>query len=611
MTTLLLKTKLLKTKLLTAGGAAALVLAGAGVEWRMERRGDGEAGAPFINPALSAQGICGGGDKIAARRAYFVGAARAFAAAAQDDAQTPGDSAPKAQEFAGIGYDITTASPAAQTLFNRGLGFLWGFNHAEAINQFKAAQAEDPDCAMCYWGEAYALGPNINAPMDPDANAPAWGAFQKARAASEGASEKERTLINALADRYAEEPPEERSRLNEAFAERMGEIAARYPDDDFIGVVAAEANMDMHALAWDFWETDGRTPRERTAETIALLERVLENNPNHPGAIHFYIHATEASNDPYRATSYADKLGGLAPDLGHLVHMPSHNYYRIGEFKKSLAANIDAVAADEAYIAAADASLLYEFGYYTHNIHFAMTSAQMAGDRKTALAMAEKLDAKLPMEMVAAAAWVQPIKAAPFYAMAQFNEFEKILEAEDPGPDAAFLQGAWRYARGEAFARSGNLEEARAEAAAIGEIIDGADLSELTDADVPALDILAIARNLVLARAAMAEDAHEAAIFALEEAAAIQDQIDYMEPPYWYYPVKQTLGAALIRAGEHERAEQVFIEALGDNPNNAWVLYGLAESYGAQNDGDAEEFATALFRKAWAGEDGDIALDRL
>ena len=389
----------------------------------------------------------------------------------------------------------------------------------------------------------------------------------------------------------------------------MRDAAKAHPDDDFIAVVAAEANMD--AQPWDYWEADRRTPKGRTAETLSLIEGVLARNPEHHAAIHLYIHMTEASRDPYRAAPFADRLGDLSPGLGHLVHMPSHVYYRVGRFKDSLASNIVAVAADEAFLEANEASVLYEFGYYTHNVHFALTSAQMAGDRETALAMAKKLDAKLPAEMAQIAPFVQPIKAAPYYAMVQFGESDAILALDDPGDEMPFLQGAWRYARAEALARLGRTDEARAEAEAIGAVVAQADLSALVDGNVPALDILNIARLTAIGRAASVDGDLATAIEAYEEAAAIQEGLVYMEPPYWYYPVKQSLAAALVRAGDTDRAEQLFIETLAENPNNGWVLYGLSEVYAERGDKNGAKFAKGLMKDAWAGERKSLTLDLL
>lgn len=589
-------------------GAAAGLAAFAGIGVAIETRSAGaEPRAPFMNPALMMRSMCGKDNGLASRRAFFLRSAAAYADLREPTAEERQMTlAPKVEA---IHYDVTTSKPEAQAWFDQGLAYTYNFNHGEAIKAFRRGAEIDPDCAMCYWGEAFALGPNINAPMEPEAVAPAYAAVERALGAAEKASEKERALINALAARYAEDAPADRSELDAAFADAMDGAARAFPEDDLIAVIAAEANMD--AQPWDYWADGGRTPKGRAARTLSLLEGVIARNPDYPPAIHLYIHITEASSDPYRAAPHADRLAALTPGLGHLVHMPSHTYYRTGRFADSLAHNIDAVAADEAYLETADASILYEFGYFTHNLHFAMTSALMAGDGETAVAMAKKLDAKLPLDMATAAPWIQPIKAAPYYAMVQFAEPVEILAMDDPGPEAPFLQGAWRYARGAALAAQGNADAARAEAEAIGEIVTQADLSNLTDGGVPALDILNIARLTVIARAAAVDGDLSSAIEAMEEATALQDSLPYTEPPYWYYPAKQTLAAYLLQDGQSDRAEQTFIETLAQSPNNAWVLAGLAETYRAQGDRNGAKFAEALFKDAWAGGKKAPALKRL
>ena len=585
----------MKTKLFLGVGAAALLLSG--VTITSQTSSETNASVPFLHPLLIARSLCGENpDGLAKRRAFFLRAAQAYAQ--EEEAAPDGPTLRPAIDT--ITYEISTANPEAQAWFNQALAFTYNFNHGEAINAFKQAQAIDPTCAMCYWGEAFALGPNINAPMFDEAVAPAYAAILKAIELRDGATEKERALINALGYRYEAQPIADRAKLDNAFADAMDEVANQYPDDDFIASLAAEANMDTQS--WDYWEDGGRTPKGRTARTISLLEGVLERNPNYTAAIHLYIHITEASFDPYRAAEHADRLAALSPGLGHLIHMPSHTYYRIGRFKQSLDHNIAAVAADQAYLASADASMLYEYGYFTHNIHFAMTSAQMAGDAKAALEMATLLDEKLPVEMATAAPWVQPIKAAPYYAMVQFAEPQAILDTDDPGEDMPFLQGAWHYARGEALIKESDVEGAMAEAEAISALIANADMSPLTDGGVPVLDILNIARLTIIARAAAADGALDTAIEAMEEAVALQDAMAYTEPPFWYYPAKQTLASMLLRADKAERAEQLFLESLTESPNNAWVLYGLAETYKAQGDKNGAKYANGLFKDAWLGE---------
>ncbi len=592
----------MKTTYLIGAAAAAIAFGIGGVELSKP-----DQGAPFINPLDIVRSMCGKDPATAMkRRAYFASIGQAQAALY--DETEAGAPQLRMQPVPGIAYKVTTSSEKAQSLFDAGVAHMWNFNHGEAINAFKAAQAEDPDCAMCFWAEAFAWGPNINMPMPEEAVAPAYAATQKALALKAKASEKERALIDAVAVRYAKKPKADRSALDAAFADALEKVAARYPDDDFIQATAAEANMDTQP--WDYWQADGRTPKGRAGKTLAILETVLARNPAYQPAIHLYIHTTEATTNPFRAIPYADRLAALSPNLGHLIHMPSHTYARIGRYRQSIDVNLEAVKADEAFLASADASPMYEFGYYVHNVHFVMTSAQMAGDGATALAMAKKLDAKIPVEMAIEVPLAAPIKVAPYYAMVQFADPSEILALENPGDDAPFLKAAWHYARGEAYAKMGDAAKARQEASAIAKLAADEDFKKLEDNLIPVQGILKIQQLTVAARAAAAEGDLSTAIRAMEDAVAEQKALNYTEPPYWYYPAKQTLAAMVLKAGDGERAEQLFVESLSEIPNNGWAFYGLSEAYKAQGDKSAKKYAEGLMKAAWIGKDKPT-IDRL
>lgn len=563
------------------------------------------AGAPFIDPAIAAASVCGA--KTDSRAPFLRLASAAAATTPEPPSLAPHNARPI--KYGAIGYKISTRIADAQAWFDEGYAHFLNFNHAAAVRAFRRAQEADPQCAMCFWGEALALGPNINAPMADEAIGPANAAMRRATALKPKATEKERDLIDALSLRYPKAAVSDRARYDAMFADAMEAQAALYPDDDFILALAAEANMDTQP--WAYWLPDGRTPDGRTAKTLRHLETVLKRAPDNAAAIHLYIHLTEASFDPHRAIPYADRLAALSPGLGHLIHMPAHSYYRVGRFKESLALNVEAAKADEAWIAANDASPIYEYGYYVHNLHFILTSAQMAGDAVTALEMATKLDGKLPKAMVDASPFSEPIKASPYFAMAQFARPEAVLSLKDPGKDYPFLQGAWRYARGEVLARQGDAKGARAEAREIRKLIEQGDFSGLLEAAIPAPDILTIAERTVAARAAAAEGDLPAAIAAMTEAVARQETIAYQEPPYWYYPAKQTLAAMTLKNGDAERAEQLFMETLVESPNNGWAYFGLAESFAAQNDRNGAKLARSLFKRAWTGGQKPPTLDQL
>jgi tetratricopeptide (TPR) repeat protein len=526
--------------------------------------------------------------------------------AALSDAATP-----LWDNLGNLHYPITTTNPQAQQYFDQGLRLAYGFNHAEARRSFHHAQQLDPGCALCYWGEALVLGPNINAAMSPDALAPALEALAKAKAVAD-ASAKERALIAALAARYSSDPQADRSTLDKDYASAMEAVAATYPDDTDIAVLTAEALMDTQP--WDYWETGAtgaKTPKGRTNEMVALLERVLETNPDHPGAIHYYIHMVEASDAPERAEPYADRLAALMPGAGHVVHMPSHIYYRIGRYLDSMKANQDAVVADEAFLARVDDTSIYRGGYYPHNVHFVLVSAQMAGDGKTTIEAAEKLASVITDEAASTIAWVQPIKAAPYFAHAQYSAPDAVLALADPGDRYPYVKGMWHYARGVAWAAKGDLDSAAAEAGAIDEIATKGDLAFLIDNYIPGDQLLQIARHVVLARIAQHKDDHDAAIDELEQAAALEDGMPYMEPPFWYYPVRQSLGAALLQAGRTEEAAEAFQASLEAAPNNGWAIYGLIEAQRKLGDEAGAKASEAALAKTWVGPRDLLDLSRL
>ncbi|HWK64455.1 MAG TPA: hypothetical protein VNS34_05920 [Rhizobiaceae bacterium] len=508
-----------------------------------------------------------------------------------------------------LGFAVTTKSPDAQSYFDQGLRLAANFNHAEARRAFRKAQKLDPTCAMCFVGEALVLGPNINAPMDPAANAPAVAALRKAQSLAGGASQKEKELIAAVATRYSEDPAAERPKLDVAFADATAALSDKYPDDLDLAVLAAEAAMDTQP--WDYWQPGGKEPKGRAADIQKRLEGVLARNPNHAGAIHLYIHLVEASDRPERGEPYADRLAALMPGAGHIVHMPSHIYYRIGRYADSRKANEDASKVDEAYISQTGAAGVYPIGYYSHNVHFVLVSAQLLGDRKTVLEQAEKLDKWLTNDVAKAIPIAQPVKAAPYFAWAQYGEPDMVLALPEPPGAPPYVKAMWHYARGAAFAAKKDVAGARKEADAIHGIAQGTDWSVLAAWGVPALPVLEVAQNVVLARASQAENDDSAAIEMWKKAAATEDTIPYMEPPFWYYPVRQSLGAALLKAGHPEEAQKEFDAALERSRGSAWALYGLQETARAKGDAAAESKAAERFSKAWQGDASFLNLERL
>ena len=504
-------------------------------------------------------------------------------------------------DIGSITWKITTANERAQAYFDQGLRLAYAFNHDEARRAFRMAQKLDPDCAMCFWGEALVLGPNINLPMPEDAVAPAYAAAQKAKALAGKASPREQALIGAIAVRYGSDPKAARAPLDAAYAAEMAKAAKQFAEDDEIATLYAEAVMDLSP--WDYWKPGGRDAKPQSVPIVPTLERVLARNPNHAGAIHLYIHAVEASDRPKRAEPYADKLRGAIPDAGHLVHMPSHIYYRVGRYLDALEDNKTAVKVDEKYLTETNAPMgVYRLGYYPHNVHFVMASAQMAGDGPTVIAAAEKLGQLIPSEAAKGIAMVQPVKAAPYFAHAQFSTPETILALPDPGDAIPYVKAMWLYVRGVALVANRDFAGATAAASAIETIERTADFKLLKDSGVPAQEVLRIARTVILARVAQAKGDYRTAIIRFERAAALQDALAYTEPPYWYYPIRQSLAAALLQAGRYAEAERQFQRALSRAPANGWSYYGLAELHKSRGDGSAARKAEADLARTWIGD---------
>ena len=516
--------------------------------------------------------------------------------------------------FDGMGshhHPVTTRDPDAQRYFNQGLIIDFGFNHAESARSFRAAQNLDPECAMCYWGEALALGPNINVTsnglviMADDDRRQAYSAIRKAISLSDRVSQKERDFIGALAARYNGDPSTPREPLDVAYMNAMRDLYNKYPEDDDAASLFAEAIMNT--MPWDYW-LDGSNPKPLTREAIDVLETVLERNPEHPMAIHLYIHAVEASDKPERAEKPADSLRQLVPGSGHLVHMPSHIYYRIGRYADASQANVLAAAVDEAYIAQCNAQGFYPAAYYPHNIHFLWASSSMEGRSKVAIEAGEKVAANVRLEMIEEFPSVEFFKTIPMQSLVQFGRWDQILAMPAPPADLEYSNGIWRYARAVAFARTGRADAARAEAARLSPLRDAADVKFLDTLQYPASMLLEIADQLAQGEIAMATDDHDAAIRHYSAAVEVQDQLPYTEPPFWYYPTRHSLGRALLAAGRPADAERVYRENLDNYPRNGWALFGLIQALEAQGK-DARE-AQRRFDTVWAEADVTLTASR-
>jgi tetratricopeptide (TPR) repeat protein len=497
---------------------------------------------------------------------------------------------------------ITTSVPLAQRYFDEGLVLTYGFNHAEAIRSFTDAATLDPECAMCQWGIALALGPNINAPMEPAAAPAAWQALQRAQALAPKASVAEQGYIAALARRYGPEPVEDRSALDLAYAGAMRELAAHYPDDPDAATLFAEALMDL--TPWQYWTKDGEATAY-TAEILATLEGVLARSPEHPGANHFYIHAVEASRQPERAIPSADRLTYVAPGAGHLVHMPAHTYWRVGRYHDAVEANVHAIHADESYIPDRNArGGFYSTVYYPHNIHFLYAAALMEGRSETAIAAAGKLVAGVPEAVYREVPALEDFRPTTLFALVRFGKWAEVLAEPAPAADLRYTTGIWHWARGLAFLQTGDLERAQVEQARLAAIAASPEAAQQGLMSLStAATLLGIASDVLDAELAGARGQSERQLERLEAAVAIQDGLAYMEPPAWFYPVRQSLGAALLEAGRASEAEAVYREDLRQYPENGWSLFGLARSLEAQGRSAEAAEARQRFELAWRHAD--------
>jgi tetratricopeptide (TPR) repeat protein len=522
------------------------------------------------------------------------------------DARKPSASGALAPLLQGLGphvFPVTTDSPRAQMFVDQGLNLAFGFNHAEAGRAFREAARLDPDCAMCYWGQALVLGPNINAPMAPDAEPDAYRLVQQAVARSGRATAREQAYINALAQRYTGNPTD-RAAADRAYAEAMHAVMLQYPDDLDVAVLWAEASMDLRP--WDYWMPDG-TPQPGTLEVVEVIESVMARSPSHPQALHLYIHAMEASDNAAAADDAADRLAPLMPAAGHMVHMPAHIYQRVGRYADAAAANERAIAADESYIAQCRAQGLYPMGYYPHNIHFLWFAASAQGRSAVAIDAARKVAVKVPDEALAAMPMLGGFRVVPYYALTRFGQWDAMLAEPAPPASDRFLTGIWHYARGLAFIGNGNLDAAETELQQVRAIAADPRLDYPLFSPNSAASILAIAPAVLGGELAAARGDYETAIASLAQAVRLEEGLIYTEPAEWHYPPRLALGAVLLDAGRPGEAETVYWQDLQDHPDNGWALHGLHEALLAQGKTPQATAIESRFKIAWA--EADVTMD--
>jgi tetratricopeptide (TPR) repeat protein len=521
-----------------------------------------------------------------------------------DTPSPTGAVAPRLQNVGKHAFNVTTKSEQAQRFINQGLNLTYGFNHAEAGRAFAEAGRLDPDLAMAHWGQALALGPNINAAMPPEEEPKALEHLRKAQALKTKASQRERDYIDALAMRYTGKA-DDRAAADQAFAGAMRVLHEKYPDDQDAATLYAESLMDLSP--WNYWTRDGR-PYERTHDIIASLDKVLKANSEHPGALHLWIHLWEASNTPDKAEAAADRLLPLAPAAGHLVHMPGHIYQRVGRYTDAVKANQLAIVADEDYITQCRAQGLYPLAYYPHNVHFLWFGATMAGQSELAIDAAKKTANSIPEQALKDLPLLQAFVLTPDYALVRFGKWDEILSASAPRADTMFTRGVRHYARGMAFIRKKDFTAAQKEIEAVRKIASDPKLIEtpssfsLNQADV----VLRVAVQVLDGEYAAARGDYDKAIAHLDRAVRYQDALIYTEPDDWHQPVRHNLGAVLLQAGRAVEAESVYWDDLRMHPKNGWALYGLGQALRAQGKNDQAKLVEADFKTAW--KDADIQL---
>ena len=499
-------------------------------------------------------------------------------------------------------HSITTSQDGVQEYFDQGLVLAFAFNHAESIRSFKAAQTLDPSCAMCYWGEALARGPNINvtsngkAVMSDGERIKAFEAALKAKDLMVNSTPKEQAYITALSSRYDGDITSDRNVLDLSYAEAMEKVVRIYPEDMDAASLYSEALMNT--MPWNYWSDDG-SPKPDTIKAISKLEEVLEKEPNHPLAIHLYIHAVEASSSPERAELAAERLGNLVPGAGHLVHMPAHIFWRVGRYHDASEANINAAKVDEEYIAQCNAQGFYPAAYYPHNIHFLWAASTMEGRSELSIESALKVAKYVNLDQIKLFPTIEYFHTIPLLSYVRFGKWEEILNSSKPAPEFKYSQGIYHYAKGMAYAAGGELQKAREEQSQILPLKESKEVKIIIKGGQPSGLLLEIASELLTGQIAFSNNNFSIASRHFEAAVNLQDSLPYTEPPFWYYPARQSLGNSLMKEGKISAAENVYRRDLQDYPRNGWSLFGLSLALEAQGKTEEAEEVNKKFRLIW------------
>ena len=521
----------------------------------------------------------------------------------------------KAPLFEGLGnlrYNISTLNKVAQSYFNQGLILSYAFNHAEAARSFYYATKLDSTCAMCYWGFAYVLGPNYNGGMEPDNYERAYTAIQKAINLSSYANEKENDLIKTLSTRYVKEPVDNRYQLDSMYSVSMKQLYQKYPDDPEISALYAESIMNLHP--WDLWDKQGN-PKAWTPEIIDILEKLLLKYPDHPGVNHFYIHAVEASLNPERGDKSAALFdNGLIPAAGHLVHMPSHIYIRTGEYHNGSLANLNAVKIDSQYVSSCHAQGVYPLAYYPHNYHFLAATATMEGKSEWALMAAQQVSDHADQDLMKDTIWgtLQHYYTIPFFVKIKFGKWDEILKMNNANPELKYPQAIRAYARGFAFLGKGDLTNAKKELITLDSLAADNTIKKITIWNInSAAMIVQIAQKVLRAEILASEGFYDASISLLQTAVALEDELNYNEPPDWFFSIRHHLGAVQIDAGKYDDAIASYKKDLSWWPKNGWALHGLKLAYQKKKDFKALAVIEKELKTSWAYADINLTGSRI
>lgn len=504
--------------------------------------------------------------------------------------------------YIGLHHPVTTSNQLAQLYFDQGLTLVYAFNHDAAYWSFLRATEVDPQLAMAYWGMALALGPNINMNITPKRAQVAQDAVSKALDLKNNSSEWEQDYIKALATRYSNDPHADLKQLALNYSEAMRQLSQKYPDDPDAAVLFAESLLDLRP--WNQWSPDGK-PFAGTLEAVAKLESVLKRDPNHIGANHYYIHAIEASNFPEKALMCALRLKTLLPISGHILHMPSHIYMLVGDYHQAALSNEEAVAIDRAYINKYGIGGIYPVHYLSHNLYFLSRAYTIEGRFGDAKRAANDLTA-LYLPHFHRMPELEFYAMGPLFVLLRFQHWQEILDYPKPNSDMEMTTVLWHFSRAIAFIKLGDREAAEKERQLF---LEGKSQlpASVTFGNNPSDKVLQIAAYLLDAQFG----SREQAISLVRQAIVAEDSLSYNEPPEWFYPIRETLGALLLKQGNALEAEQVFRDELSRHPRSGRALFGLKESLMAQSKLADAYWVDQEFKKAWFYSDIDLTIDQL